>query len=78
MIAVQKRLSKNLQKILKNRNLSMRRLAIDAGIAQKTVWQYYYCYTDTPDIVTVRKIAKALDISMGELLKEDDWNECKY
>lgn len=78
MIAFQKRLSKNLQKILKEKEISMRGLAIRAGIAQKTVWNYYYGYTDSPDIEVVRKLAKALDMSIGELLKEEDEYECKY
>ena len=35
-------------------------------------------YTDSPDIEAVRKLAKGLDMSIGELLKEEDEYECKY
>ena len=71
---VQKRLAKNLSKIIYTQNRNPNEIAIKCGISPEVIRRYMDGKANSPSIYHVKKIAKALEISVGELLREDDEN----
>ena len=63
--------SKNLIKIRKNKSLSQRDLAIKTGISQRVI-AHYETNAINPSLTKIQKIAKVLEISPAELLKDNN------
>ena len=61
-------LSKNLRKLRKQRGLSQDRLAKLADIANNTIIKIEQIENKNPTLDTLKKIAKALDISVDDLI----------
>jgi transcriptional regulator with XRE-family HTH domain len=61
-------LSKNLRKLRKQRGLSQDRLAKLADIANNTIIKIEQRENKNPTLDTLKKIAKALDISVDDLI----------
>lgn len=58
----------NLLKILKHKKMTQKVLAEKAGIGQATVSELINKKRHKPSITTVEKIAKAIDVSIEDLL----------
>ena len=61
-------LSKNLRKLRKQRGLSQDRLAKLSDIANNTIIKIEQRENKNPTLDTLKKIAKALDISVDDLI----------
>lgn len=62
-------LAKNIKKLRKNKGISQDKLSKLAGVTLHTITKIEIGATLDPRIVTVKKIADALDSSMDGLLK---------
>ena len=62
-------LSKNLKKLREQRGLSQDRLAKLADIANNTIIKIEQGENQNPTLDTLKKIAKAFDVSVDELIK---------
>lgn len=62
--------SLNMRRIRKRKSLSIKDVAVRTGLDSKNV---AYCETrcKNPNLITIRKIAKALDVGLAEILGED-------
>lgn len=61
-------LEKNLEKLRKQKGLSQERLARLADVANNTIIKMESGENKNPTLDTLRKVAKALDISVDELI----------
>ncbi len=61
-------LSKNVEKLRKQKGLSQERLARLADVANNTIIKMESGENKNPTLETLRKVAKALDISVDELI----------
>ena len=61
---------KKIKEIRKSKGLSQRELGEKMGITQQTIAQYERAI-EQPKLMTVRKLAEALDVPIGELVT--DW-----
>ncbi len=62
-------LSKNLKKLREQKRLSQDRLAKLADIANNTIIKIEQGENQNPTLDTLKKIAKALDVSVDDLIK---------
>ena len=62
-------ITKNLRKLRKAKGLSQEKLARLADVANNTIIKIEAGKNQNPTIRTVQKIAKALDISIEDLIK---------
>jgi len=62
-------LSKNLKKLREQKGLSQDRLAKLADVANNTIIKIEQSENINPTLETLKKVAKALDISVDELIK---------
>lgn len=62
-------LAQNLKKLRENKSLSQDRLAKLADVANNTIIKIEQGGNINPTLDTLKKIAKALDISIDELIK---------
>jgi len=62
-------LSKNLKKLREQKGLSQDRLAKLADIANNTIIKIEQGENQNPTLDTLKKIAKAFDVSVDELIK---------
>lgn len=62
-------LSENLRKLRENKGLSQDRLAKLADVANNTIIKIEQGENKNPTLETLKKIAKALEISIDELIK---------
>ena len=62
-------LSKNLRKLREQKGLSQDRLAKLADVANNTIIKIEQSENINPTLETLKKVAKALDISVDELIK---------
>ena len=62
-------LSKNLKKLREQKELSQDRLAKLADVANNTIIKIEQGENINPTLETLKKVAKALDISVDELIK---------
>ena len=62
-------LGENIKKIRKKRNLTQDKLARLADISYTSITKIETSVIKSPSIQTVAKIAKALDISLDDLIK---------
>ena len=69
---VQKRLAKNLSLILFTTGIKVSEVAKKSGVSAEIIKRYMDGKINSPSIYHVKKIAKVLEISVGELLKESD------
>ena len=58
----------NVRKARKKKGLSQDKLAREAGVTYNTVVKIESAENKNPTIETLRNIAKALDVSVGELI----------
>ena len=56
-----------LKKIMEERHISICRLAKMTGLAQSTIWRYVHGERE-PAISCLKKIAKALDVDLMDLI----------
>ncbi|MFA5754582.1 MAG: helix-turn-helix transcriptional regulator [Patescibacteria group bacterium] len=61
-------LAKNVEKLRKQKGLSQERLARLADVANNTIIKMESGENKNPTLETLRKVAKALDISVEELI----------
>mgnify|MGYP001396950993 FL=1 len=61
-------LAKNVEKLRKQKSLSQERLARLADVANNTIIKMESGENKNPTLETLRKVAKALDISVDELI----------
>lgn len=61
-------LSKNVEKLRKQKGLSQERLARLADVANNTIIKIESGENKNPTLETLRKVAKALDVSVDELI----------
>jgi transcriptional regulator with XRE-family HTH domain len=61
-------LAKNVEKLRKQKGLSQERLARLADVANNTIIKMESGENKNPTLETLRKVAKALDISVDELI----------
>jgi transcriptional regulator with XRE-family HTH domain len=61
-------LSKNVEKLRKQKGLSQERLARLADVANNTIIKMESGENKNPTLETLRKVAKALDVSVDELI----------
>ena len=61
-------LAKNVEKLRKQKGLSQERLARLADVANNTIIKIESGENKNPTLGTLRKVAKALDISVDELI----------
>jgi transcriptional regulator with XRE-family HTH domain len=66
MKAVLKKISANIRKYKKN--LSLKELAVKAGISPRTLYSVYYNQENDIKLSTVIAIAKALGVSIDKLI----------
>jgi len=69
MSMITRALAKNIKKLRKNKGISQDKLSKLAGVTLHTITKIEIGATLDPRIVTVKKIADALDSSMDGLLK---------
>ena len=62
-------LARNLKKLREKKGLSQDRLAKLADVANNTIIKIEQGENENPTLETLRKIAKALDISVDELIQ---------
>ena len=62
-------LSKNLKKLREKKGLSQDRLAKLADVANNTIIKIEQGENQNPTLDTLKKIAKALEVSVDELIK---------
>ena len=62
-------LSKNLKKLREQKGFSQDRLAKLADVANNTIIKIEQSENINPTLETLKKVAKALDISVDELIK---------
>jgi len=61
-------LAKNVEKLRKQKGLSQERLARLADVANNTIIKMESGENKNPTLETLRKVAKALDVSVDELI----------
>lgn len=61
-------LAKNVKKLRKQKGLSQERLARLADVANNTIIKMESGENKNPTLETLRKVAKALDVSVDELI----------
>jgi len=61
-------LSKNVEKLRKQKGLSQERLARLVDVANNTIIKMESGENKNPTLETLRKVAKALDVSVDELI----------
>lgn len=67
--AFQYRLARNLKELLKEKNMTVRDLGFRSNVAIGIINDYMEANIASPTTGSVRKLAYALDVSVGELLK---------
>lgn len=68
-------ISNRLNTFLKERNLTINRLATISGLSQSSVNNLYDGSTKSPKINTIRKICKGLNISVHDFFDFPPYNE---
>jgi len=63
-------ISKNIRRIRQEKGMSQDRLSKKADLALNTIVKIETVENSNPTAETLKKIAKALDISVGDLFKE--------
>ena len=71
MTALRFRLAKNLVFYERLRFINNKQLAKKAGVSEEVITKYRNAKTKEPDLKILRKIAKALEVTVSDLLKED-------
>ena len=61
-------LSKNIMRLRKQKGLSQEKLARLSDVANNTIIKMESGENDNPTLETLRKVAKALDVSVDELI----------
>lgn len=72
MLSAKIRLAKNLNQILHEKQMSQKELAMKSGVSEHCLCNYCHAATESPDLKTIRKIAITLEVSVGQLLKEEN------
>ena len=62
-------ISKNIKRLRESKGLSQEKLARIADVANNTIIKIESGKNDNPTLDTLKKIAKALDISVDELIQ---------
>lgn len=62
-------LSENLNKIAKEKNISMYRIAKDGELSMSYVWDIFKGRKENPSLSILRKLARALNVTIEELIK---------
>lgn len=62
-------LDKNILKILKEKNITMYRMAKDSDLSISYVWEICKGKRKNPSIAVISKIARVLEVSVDELIK---------
>ena len=70
MIPAHIRLSVNLHYYQELRNIGNKELAQRAEVSEFTICKYRQGETREPDLAVLRKLAKALGVNVGDLMKE--------
>lgn len=68
-------ISERLNVFLKERNLTINRLAVISNLSQSSVNNLYDGSTKSPKITTIRKICAGLDISVHDFFNFPPYNE---
>ncbi|MEA2088367.1 MAG: helix-turn-helix transcriptional regulator [Patescibacteria group bacterium] len=63
-----KNLANNIKKLRKQKGLSQEKLARLSDVANNTIIKMETGENDNPTLETLRKVAKALDVSVDELI----------
>ena len=63
-----KNLANNIMKLRKQKDLSQEKLARLSDVANNTIIKMESGENDNPTLETLRKVAKALDVSVDELI----------
>jgi len=63
-----KNLANNIMKLRKQKSLSQEKLARLSDVANNTIIKMESGENDNPTLETLRKVAKALDVSVDELI----------
>lgn len=61
-------LSENLNKIAKEKNITMYRVAKDGELSMSYVWDIFKGKKENPSLSILRKLAKTLDVTIEELI----------
>lgn len=61
-------LSENLNKIAKEKNISMYRIAKDGELSMSYVWDICNGKRENPSLSVLRKLSKALEVNIEELI----------
>jgi len=64
------RVSDNIRKIRQKKGISQDRLSKEADLALNTIVKIETGESPNPTVETLEKIAKALDVSVGDLFKD--------
>ena len=63
-------LAENIKRLRKEENLSQEQLAQKAGITFSTLAKLESGFNQNPTVKTLQQIAKALDVTLDEIMKE--------
>lgn len=61
-------IAKNINKIAKEKNITMYRLAKESNLSMSYVWEICKGKRENPSITVISKIAKVLDATVDELI----------
>lgn len=67
--------SSQIVRLRNARDWSQYRLSREAGVAAQTIWEIESGRTNSPRLVTLERIAKALGVSLTELISENGGKE---
>lgn len=63
-------ISKNIERIAKEKNITMYRIAKDSNLSMSYVWEICKGKRENPSITVISKIAKVLGTTVDELISK--------
>ena len=66
-----------IQKLAKDRGLSLYQLSLTSGMTQSTVNNLMNRETSSPTIATIKRLCDGLDITLQEFFNTEDFNNLK-
>jgi len=72
MLPARIRLQKNLNYYLRKNNISCLQLSVRSEVCYSVIYKYLRAETIEPDLICIKRIAKALNVNVSDLLKEEE------
>ncbi len=66
------RVKLRIKEIIKQKNISIYRLAIEAELTEACIRNWYTKRNYTPSLKAIEKLSEALNVPITEIIKEDD------